>query len=941
VRFGVLGPVEVWDGQRRLPIGGPQQRGLLAVLLLHANQVVSVDRLVDYLWGDQPPATARGLLQGCVAGLRRALRQAAAEDRLETAAPGYRLRVEPGELDLDRFEQLAGEADRAQDPVRAGGLLAQALAVWRGPALDGVDLAGCRPEAAQLAERRLTVLAQRIDVDLYLGRASELVGELPTHIEAHPLWERLRAQLMLALYVTDRRADALDAYQHLRRILIDELGVEPGAPIQHLHRTILAGEDALNGYLRAHGLPAEPAGAPPVPPRPAVPAQLPAAPTGFAGRTRQLKQLDELLTDGERGLRAAIISGMAGAGKTALAVHWAHQVRDRLPDGQLYVNLRGFDASGPAMTPAEALHGFLEALQVPPERIPASVAAQASLYRSLTAGRRMLILLDNAYDAQQVRSLLPGGTGSMVLVTSRHQLQGLVAVEGARPVIVGPLTTVEAHDLLTQRLGPVRVATAPEAVEEIIDRCAGLPLALAIVAARAVTNPDFPVAAIAAELPDAPGARLDALAGEDENTNLRAVFSWSYRALSVPAARLFRLLGLHPGPDLTAPAAASLAGLPEVDTRPPLTELTRAHLVVEHTPGRYALHDLLRAYAAELAQTLESEAEGHAARHRLLDHYLHTALAADRAIDSHREPVNPPRSVTGVVPEDMWDGGHALAWLAAEHRVLVAAVELAGARGFDSHAWHLSWSLANFMQRYGRWHDWAAVQRVALAAASRSGNRGRQAGAHRDLARASILLGRYDEARDHCRHALDLLAELGDEAGQGHTLLIRSKLDGQLEDYRAALHDSRGALAHFRAAGDRRGQALATNNIGWFLTLLGEHEQALPYCEQALTLDQEYGDEFNQAGSWDSLGLIHRHLGHFDEAVTCYERALELIERFGDQYHHALTLVGLGDTYQAAGRPAAARGAWEQAAGILDRVGHPDAGGIRTKISQMAAAGSG
>jgi DNA-binding SARP family transcriptional activator/Tfp pilus assembly protein PilF len=934
MRFGVLGPVEVWDEQRRLSIGGPQQRGLLAVLLLHANRVISTDRLIDYLWGEQPPASARSLLQGCVAGLRRVLRQTAGGDRLETVAPGYRLLIAPEELDLEQFQQLAAEADRTQsaDPARAAGLYAQALALWRGPALDGIDLASCQSDVAQLEEQRLTVLEARIDIDLQRGGHAKLVGELRALVAAHPLRERLRAQLMLALHATDRRAEALEAYQQLRRSLVDELGVEPGATVQHLHRTILAGDDALPDYLRSRGLPV---GERPPPVEVTVPAQLPAAAAGFAGRWQHLKQLDELLADGDRGVRIAAISGMAGVGKTTLAVHWAHQARDRLPDGQLYVNLRGFEASGSAVRPAEALRGFLEALRVPPAEIPAGVAAQAGLYRSLTAARRMLILLDNALDAQQVRTLLPGGTGSMVLVTSRHQLPGLIAAEAAQPMLVEPLTTVEAHDMLTRRLGPARLATDPVAVDEIVNRCAGLPLALAIVAARAAIHPDFPVAAIAAELPAAGDAPLDALTGGDEATDLRAVFSWSYRALSPPAARVFRLLGLHPGPDLSAPAAASLAGLPVAQVRRLLTDLTGAHLIWQHAPDRYAFHDLLRAYATELARAEDSEQERHAAQCRLLDHYLHTTIAADRAIDTHREQIAPDPPLAGVIPEDVADGDRALAWLTAEQRVLVAAVELAGAGGFDSHAWQLSWSLANFLQRFGRWEEWRGVQQVALTAARRSANPARQAGAHRDLARANILLGHYDQARDHCQQALQWLTELGDDAGQGHTLLIRSKLGELIGDREAALHDSRIALARFRIAGDRTGQALATNNVGWFLTLLGEHEQALPYCEQALAFDQESGDQFNEAGSWDSLGLVHRHLGNYDHAIACYRRSLALIERYGDHYHHAQPLIGLGDTYHAAGQPIAARTAWEQAATILDRVNHPDANQVRTKISQL------
>jgi tetratricopeptide (TPR) repeat protein len=421
-------------------------------------------------------------------------------------------------------------------------------------------------------------------------------------------------------------------------------------------------------------------------------------------------------------------------------------------------------------------------------------------------------------------------------------------------------------------------------------------------------------------------------------TDVRAVFSWSYRALGAGAARLFRLLGIHPGPEVGVPAAASLAGQPVTEVRGLLAELVRAHLLAEHQPGRYGLHDLLRAYAIEQAHAAGADGERSAARHRLLDHYLHTAHAADRAVAVNRTPILLRPPALGVTPEVVSDKTAAMAWFTAEHRVLVAAVELAGATRFDVHAWQLSWALAGFLGLRGHWRDWAATQRVALGAACRLPDPRWQAAAHRDLARASVQLERYDQAQAHIQHAIDLLGELGDHAALAHAVLVRCVVSERLGDHEAALRHSQQALQLFQAAGDQPGQAAATNNIGWFLTLLGEHEQALPYCQRALEFSQQFQDSLDQAACWDSLGLIHHHLGRYGEAVACYQHALELLQELDDRYYRAHTLDGLGSTYQAAGDRASAGAAWRQAAAILEQLGHPDADRVRSKLDDLAAA---
>jgi tetratricopeptide (TPR) repeat protein/transcriptional regulator with XRE-family HTH domain len=668
---------------------------------------------------------------------------------------------------------------------------------------------------------------------------------------------------------------------------------------------------------------------------PTVPRQLPAAAADFTGRAAEVQALTRMLdaaADGAGTVVVSAIGGTAGVGKTALAVHWAHQMADRFPDGQLYVNLRGFDPSNTPMAPEQAIRGFLDALAVPAERIPADPDVQASLYRSLLADRRTLIVLDNARDAAQVRPLLPSSPGCLVVVTSRSQLTGLAAAEGARLLCLDVLTGAEARELLARRLGSERAAAEPRAVAEIIESCARLPLALTIVAARTAARPDFPLATLAAELHDA-RRRLDALDVGDPATSVRAVFFWSYQNLTDGAARLFRLLGLHPGPDISAPAAASLAAIPLTEARRLLSELCQANLLAEQLPGRYAFHDLLCAYAAELARSRDSEAERRTAIHRLLDHYLHTSHAANRLLNPDLEPLNlaPPQS--GVVLEDPANHQLAMAWFDAEHRVLLVAVVLAADAGFDSHAWQLPWTLARFFRRRGLWDHDAATQHTALAAAIRLGDLAAQAHAHLDIGLAQSLLGSYPDAHRHFQDALNLYKRLGNHTGQARSY---RGIGGVLErqgQYREALEHSQQALSLSRAAGDRIEQAKALNNVGWHHTQLGNHRQALTYCEEALDLHRELGNPYGEAATWDSLGDAHHHLGHHWDAIGCYRRALALCREFGHRYDQAEVLTHLGDAHHAAGDLDAARVAWRQALDILDELGRPSADKIRAKLA--------
>ncbi|MFF0151980.1 ATP-binding protein [Micromonospora sp. NPDC005203] len=671
-----------------------------------------------------------------------------------------------------------------------------------------------------------------------------------------------------------------------------------------------------------------------------VPRQLPPALPGFVGRAAQLAELDAACANpggsGDDGLATATVmtlSGTAGVGKTTLAVHWAHRVADRFPDGQLYVDLRGFDASGAVVTAVEAVRGFLEALEVPPERIPTHLPAQVGLYRSLLAGRRMLVLLDNARDIDQVRHLLVGSPSCLVLVTSRNRLAGLIAADGARPIGVGLLSSAEAWQLLARRLGADRLAAEPRAVDEIIERCARLPLALAVLAARGAANPAFGLAALAHELREAPHP-LDSFDGGDAGSDVQAVFSWSYRSLTPAAARLFRLFGCHPGPEIGVAAAASLAGLPRGQVPRLLAELAHAHLVTEQAPGRFGAHDLLRAYAAELAERLEPAQARRAAIRRGLDHYLHTAHAAALLLQPGRDPVALAAAPPGVLPEEITNHGQALTWFTIEYPVLLAAVAHARRAGFDGHAWQLAWTLVDFLQRRGRWTDLAVAQRAALAGARRAGDRLGQANAHRDLARVLSRLGRVDEAARNYRQALVIFEALGDHTGQARThRAFGAMLDG-LGRYAEALDHGQRALALYRAAGHPAGEASARNAVGWAHAQLGQYGLALAHCEQALVLLRPTGDRHGEANTWDSLGFIHARLGDHRAAIRCFQRALGLYRRVSDRYDEADTLARLGESRDAAGDTAGAVRTWRRALGILDDLGHPDVERVRDLLSR-------
>ena len=962
-RFGVLGPLRAWRGESAVDLGPVQQRVVLAVLLLQAGHPISRQRLIGAVWGDVPPARSVNLIQRHVSRLRRVLGTGEALDapcRLVWTDAGYLLTVPGGAVDLTVFHQELARARAARaagDLREAAAALHAALGLWRGPVCEGLSSPFLDAQRDRLAETRISVIEERADLDLALGQHADLIAELRDLVADHPLRERLHGLLMLALYRAGRQADALAAYLDARRLLREDLGVEPAEPLQHLHQQILAADPALaavagpagpaaaaddaaarNGAALRGGVAGlDDAGARDgrgtLPGRP-LPAQLPHRIPDFTGRDAELGRLDALVTRDDPGAAIVItvITGTAGVGKTALAVHWAHRIGDRYPDGQLYVNLRGFDPTGTAVAPAEAIRGFLDAFGVTPPQIPLSLQAQAALYRSLLAGRRVLILLDNAAEEDQIRPLLPGSPGCLVIVTSRNELRGLIVTEGAHPVDLDLMSTAEARQLLSRRAGESRVLAELPAADDIIALCARLPLALMLVAARAAAHPGFRLAALAAELRDA-GGSLDAFSGQDQATNVRAVFAWSYLRLSTPARRLFRLLGLHYGPDIGTPAVASLAGMAREQIRPALAELARAHLVTERVPGRFAFHDLLRAYATELAGAHDSDDYRRAARRRMLDHYLYSAYRADELLSQFRDrPFTLAGAEAGVVPERPADQKQALAWFESEHAVLVTA--LRQATGFDVHTWQLAWALKPYFGYQGHWRDWRSTQRAAVDAARRLSNQPAEALSLRLLGAAFLSLGHYDEAHVHLRHALGLFRELGDETGQAETTLQFAALLERQARYPEALDYTRQALDLFRAAGHHAGEARALNAEGWFCAQLGDYARALTCCQQALDLQREAGDVAGQAETSDSLGYTYRLLGHGSESVICYQQAIDLFNECGDRYNEADSLVSLGDAHQAFGDAHAAQFAWQCALAILDQIGHPDADRVRARMRQ-------
>jgi DNA-binding CsgD family transcriptional regulator/tetratricopeptide (TPR) repeat protein len=696
---------------------------------------------------------------------------------------------------------------------------------------------------------------------------------------------------------------------------------------------------ALAGQLAAGPARPDAALAGPAAGRAYRPAQLPSAIRGFTGRRPEIADLDARLADASSASSAdswptvviSAVSGTAGIGKTALAVQWAHRVADQFPDGQLFANLRGFDPDRPPAEPGAVLRGFLEALGASAARIPDDLDAQAALFRSMLADRRVLVVLDNARDSNQVRPLLPGAPGCLAVVTSRNRLASLAALEGACLLPLDLLTHAEARELFAGRLGRDRVQAGGPAVDEIIAACAGLPLALAIVAGRAASQPRLPLAAVAAELRGATSA-LDAIRGEDTVTDLRAVFSWSVDALSLEAARMFRLLGLHPGPDLTAPAAASLAAQSPGQCAAVLAELVGAHLVGEPVPGRYALHDLLRAYAAELAG-LETETERSEARRRMFDHYLHTAHAGALQTGPLMESITMPEPGPEVVPEQLPDENQAMTWFRAEHAVLMTTVEEAAARGFARHAWQLAWCIDTPLHRASRWRDEVRVHTVGAESA-------RAAGQSVAAATVTLLLGRglselrqWDAAEQAVLEALRLYRARGDARLEAHALIYLGLVAFERGRIEHGVAITRQAAQLCQETGEQLGLGTALGNLAEAHYVLGEYQHARDLSHQALEVHGQTGNRDGAICCWLALGNVERDAGHTTQALRCYRTAAQLSREIGHMLRAATALTRLGDVQDVTGHRPAAERSWREALAILTDLDHPDTEGLLRRLA--------
>jgi DNA-binding SARP family transcriptional activator/Tfp pilus assembly protein PilF len=920
VEFRILGPVEVHDAGQRVDTGRAQQRAVLAVLLLELGHVITADQLVDRVWGSEPPASAHSAVYGHVARLRTAIGAGPDQKtRLARRAGGYVLEAPPEQADLFEFRRLAASATASDAEQDAAELWRDALSLWRGRALTGVASPWLDRMRDALELERRTATLNLADISLRQGRHGALASELAELAEASPGDERLVGQLMLALYRSGRAADALLCFERTRRYLADELGADPEPRLRQLHQQIRRGDRSLDWPGPAsdgtRGTATSPgtrvagrertesrAGRP-------VPRELPADVPAFTGRAAELAELNQLLDnpaqDGEPGsaVASAVISAVAGTGgvgKTALAVRWAHQAADRFPDGQLYLDLRGYDPAQP-VTAADALGGFLSSLGVAAQDIPADLEQRAARYRSLLAGLRVLVVLDNASHVEQVRPLLPGSPTCRVLVTSRDALAGLVTEDGAQRLDLDLLPMADAVALLRTVIG-VRVDAQPQAAQTLAGQCAQLPLALRVAAERAVAQPGLPLADLTAELADEQG-RLDLLqAGADPRTAVRTVFSWSCKHLDPAAVHGFGLLGLHPGPDLEPYAAAAIADAQVPQAQRLLTVLTRAHLIQPSPagPGRYAMHDLLRAYARELAAAIGEQQLP--ALTRLLDHYLHTAAAAMRTLYPAEQQSRPdiPAAASPVPP--VADMAAARAWLDANLTCLVAAAAQACGYGLPGHAIHLARILWRHLISIGAASEAITLCTCAVTAARNLGDRAVQANALVDLGAAEFMRSRFQEANKHLQQALILAREAGERAAQARALGNLGNVGRAQGRYQEAAGYYQQALAVDREAGGDLAQARALSNLGAVTRLQGHYDVAAGYLRQALTSARETGDRIVETLALSELGYCETAVRSYRQAAGHLVQSLALAREIGWRMVEAHCFGGLGQVQFGRGR---------------------------------------
>jgi DNA-binding SARP family transcriptional activator/predicted negative regulator of RcsB-dependent stress response len=931
MQFRLLGPLEVWDGDERVDLGGAKQRALLALLLLQANRTVPRTQVINWLWDREPPRTAGDLVHAYVSRLRRALRPCTGEpsaQRLRTQPSGYLLKVEPDELDLDRFERLVDQAQQgmaAGDLELAAGILRQALGLWHGSALANLPTTlAVDAERARLEEARLVALEERLEVDLRLGRHAQLVGELEALVASYPDRERLQHQLMLALYRSGRQTKALTVYRNTRQMLVEELGLEPSPALQQLERAILRADPALEPALPTASATLDEPG-----PRHGS-CQLPPDIEDFTGREAVVAEVQQLL---ERDRRTAIvisaIAGKAGVGKTALAVRVAHRLRPRFADGQLYVNLRGVEAQ--ALDPAEVLAGFLRALGVDGAEIAEGLEERARQYRSRLADRRVLVVLDNAASEAQVRPLLPGSQGCAVLVTSRMRLSGL---EAAHPLCLDVLEPDQAVELLGKLAGSGRVAAEPEAAATIVGLCGWLPLAVRIAGARLAGRPHWRLAELVERLADE-HRRLDELATGD--LEVRASVALSYRGRTKEERRLFRLLGLLVAPSFPAWVAATLLDTRLTDAEGLLERLVDAQLVEsagQDQAGqlRYRLHDLLRLFAAERLHAEEPAQTRRAALERTLRAYLSLAERADGLLEPSGldryggDPIGGQHTNHSVATVEH----DPLGWFEAERSSLIAAVEQACDAGFWAVAWRLADTLGCFFQLRAHWADWQHTHELALTGARRAGDHDAQGRILASLGAFHIYRNRIDNAICWLDQSLAAFRASGNRRGELECLVdlgLTGLKQGRFDDATNLLEQS---LAGFRELGARSCEAVTLFHLGDVHSQQGRLDAALACLEQSLTLIRAVGDRPWEAPILRSLGLAHSRQGRFPEAVACLDQSLTLVRALGDRQGQAHVLHGFGEVYGKQGCLGDAVGCLEQSLTLARATG--DRGAVASAL---------
>jgi DNA-binding SARP family transcriptional activator len=901
--------------------------------------------LIDLLWPADPPASAANVVHRYIGTLRRQL-----EPDLPNRVSGrwlarqvgsYRLNVDADSLDLLRFRELVhiarGSAARGQAAQAVDGFVT-ALSLWRGPCLAGVEASTSAQAAfAQIDRERIAVAVEAADAALASGESRKVLAALREVAGLHPLDEPLQTRLVLALAAGGYQAEALSTFRQVSTRLSEELGIGPGTELRAAHQSVLRQQVGRPTAASAAVAtpPTEAQATPPSATSPVIqPAQLPPDLPMFTGRRGELARLNALL-DPERtrsSMPICTIDGIAGIGKTSFAVHWAHQLAEQYPDGQLYVDLRGFDPSGSVLGTNKALRGFLDALGVSPQRIPDSIQAQAGLYRSLLNGRRVLILLDNARDVAQVRPLLPAAAGCLVIITSRNQLSGLITTHAAHALTLDQFSIDESREALTRRLGPHRRIDETGALDEIITWCAGLPLAMAIVAARATIHPNMPLAEIAEELRDA-RTRLDAFsAADDVAADLRAVFSWSYRLLSQSAGRLFRLLSVHAGPDISRNAAASLLGVTRREVRQLLAELTGARLLVEHYPGRYLAHDLVRVYAAELSASLDADEDRREALGRLFDHYLSSAHRAQSQLRPLYLPTEPPPPRAGVTLEEFADQAGAVTWFTEERQVLISAVKNAAAGELSHYTWELALRQQQFWQLSAYYHDWAALMRTALPVARAHGDLSAQARVHRSLAGAYHFLKHQDQAIEHLTSTCALFHQLGYRLEHGYVCVNFGAIRRELGQVAEAMQHYRDALTLFREMDNGKGQATALEGIGWCETQFGHHCVAIGLIEESMELYRGIDDPVGVGYCWTSLGALRQSCAEHDLAIECFTKAITLFVGLGDRANMADCVLWRGDSRSALGDVDGARQDWQHALTITEDLQLPLAEQVRERL---------